>query len=75
MSVEKCPKCSNYSVIETPMGRILKESFGSSLHIANEYRYDCLHKGCGYKSEFIREYTELGKRLLLPWWKKMFLWS
>ena len=74
MSIEKCPKCGNYSLIKTPHSRVLKESFGSSVHIANEHSFDCLTKGCVYKTETIREYTELGKRFLLPWWKRIFSW-
>lgn len=73
MSIEKCPKCGNYSLIATPNSRIMRESFGSMIHIANEHYFDCLIKGCGYKSEIIRENTELGKKFLLPWWKRLFI--
>jgi hypothetical protein len=71
--IEKCPICNNYSLIKMPHGKIMKEHFGSMLHIADEYSFDCLSKGCGYKSETVREYTEIGKKLLLPWWKRLFV--
>lgn len=72
MSLEKCPKCGNKSLIKTPHSRIEREGIGICGHIADEYYLICLHKGCLYDSGMIRENTELGEKLLLPWYKRLF---
>ena len=73
MSLEKCPKCGNQCLIKTPHSRIERECIGICGHIADEYYFRCLHKGCLYDSGLIRENTELGELLLLlPWYKRFF---
>ncbi len=72
MEFKKCPKCKKQSLIKTPRGRIMTEKLGCMLHSANEHSFDCLAKQCNYKSEIIRVNTEIGNKLCLPWYKRIF---
>ena len=72
MGIENCPKCNKKSLIKTPHGRIMKESFSAMIHIADEYSFDCLEKKCKYTSGIFRVNTEIGDRLSLPWYKRIF---
>jgi hypothetical protein len=73
MSLEKCPKCKKESLIKTPRGRIMRESLGCMLHIADEHSFDCLDINCDYRSSIIRINNKLGDKFLLPWWKRLFI--
>lgn len=63
-----CVNDKKYTYVKQPKGRIIKNP--GNFTIANEYSIHCL--SCGYKSEIIREYTDIGKHLLLPWYKRIF---
>jgi len=87
--MEKCPKCSNPSLIKTPHSRIMTEKFGDLVNTGSEHSFDCLK--CEYTSGIIRVddhlepiSEELTKELKLkaeygrylnnlPWWKRIFL--
>lgn len=72
MGLEKCPKCSKESLIKTPHSNIMTEKLGCMLHTATEHSFDCLDKQCGYTSGIIRVNTEMGNKLSLPWYKRIF---
>ncbi|MCK9446955.1 hypothetical protein M0Q50_08915 [bacterium] len=73
MSLSKCPKCGKDSLIKSPSTRIMTEKLGSMVHTSNEYSYICLDNVCAYRSDIIREKTELGEKLSLPWYKRLFI--
>jgi len=70
--IEICPKCKHKSYIKLPPLRMMRESFGISLHIANAYRWKCHNRDCNFKSEYIVEKTEIGEWFSLPLWKRLF---
>ena len=70
--IKECPKCGKKSFIYTPAGRIMRESWGVMVHVADEYYWMCLEKKCGYKTERIRINTKAGDRFDLPWYKRIF---
>jgi len=72
MELEKCPKCGKESSIKTPRSRIMTEKLGCMLHTADEYSFDCLDKQCGYTSGIIRINKDVGDKLSLPWYKRIF---
>ncbi len=72
MTINECPKCNKTSLVKAPLGRVMRRSLGSELHVADEYKMICLSDGCGYKSDKIRINTKLGKKLSKPWWKRIF---
>lgn len=65
MSLDKCPKCGNKSLIKTPHSRIEIDGFFIRGHIADEYSFNCLFKGCEYDSGIIRKNTELGEKNII----------
>ena len=71
MSLEKCPSCGKKSLIKVPRSRVMRETFGTMIHVANEHSLDCLNKNCKYTSGQIRINTNLGKKLSLPWYKRI----
>ncbi len=72
MSLEICPKCGNKSLIKTPHGRKHRESLGIMLHVSDTHSMDCLDKKCNYTSGDIEVKNNLGKKMELPWWKRLF---
>ena len=70
--LQTCPKCGQLSYIKEPHGRIMKEQWGSSIHIADDHIMKCLNKDCKHESEVIRVYTEFGERVRKPWYKRIF---
>ena len=72
MSLEKCPQCGKESFIKVPMGRVMRESLGVLLHIANDYSWRCLDSKCGHKTERERINTKAGDYFDLPWHKRIF---
>jgi hypothetical protein len=68
----KCPKCGKDSLIKKPRARIMSEKFGCMVHTADEHVLDCLGNQCGYVSDVIHIKTEIGNRLSLPWYKRIF---
>jgi len=72
MSLKICPKCGRNSVIKKPNARIMRESLGSMLHIANEYSLDCLKSDCNYTTGTIRVNTKLGDYFELSPLKRLF---
>ena len=72
MGLENCPKCGKPSLIKTRHSVIMNEKFNSGVHIASEHSFDCLDKDCKYTSGIIRTNTEMGNKLSLPWYKRIF---
>lgn len=72
MPLKKCPTCGRNSVIRVPGARIMRESLGCMLDVANEHSFDCVHPGCNYTTETIRENTEMGNYFKLPFLKRFF---
>lgn len=72
MSLGKCPMCGKDSIIKTPSTRIMTDKLCSMVHTSNEYSYVCLNNICGYRSDIIRENTEIGDELSIPWYKRLF---
>ena len=70
--LEQCPICGKLSYIKTPHSRIMTEKYGSMIHTANEYSFDCLNKECKHTSGIIKQNTERGNKLMLPWYKLIF---
>ena len=64
MGLKPCPKCGEQSYIKTPMGRVMRESLGSMIHVADEEYWKCLQ--CGHKSERVRVNTDAGDHFDLP---------
>ena len=70
MALKKCPECGKHSFIYTPMGRVMRESWGILLHVADEYYYMCLQ--CGHETERVRVNNKRGDYFDLPWYKRIF---
>lgn len=66
MGLEKCPSCGKESLIKVPRSRVMRETFGTMIHVANEHSLDCLNKNCKYTSGQIRVNTNIGKNYLYP---------
>ena len=69
----KCPKCNQNSFIKTPGIRIMRESFGSSIHIANSYTFICYNKECNHSGK-VKVNTKMGDYFEKPWYKRIFSW-
>lgn len=72
MALDICPKCGKKSLIKTPRSKIMTEKLGSMLHTADEHSFDCLNKECGYTTGTIQVKTDIGNKLSLPWYKRIF---
>ena len=68
----KCPKCGLNSITEIPGARIMRNGGVDGFTIGRIYHYGCLNPRCAYREEDITEYNEYGKRLQLPWYKRIF---
>ena len=72
MDLEKCPKCGKNSFMKVPMGRVMRESLGCMIHVADEYYWRCLDGNCGHKKERECINTKAGDHFALPWYKRIF---
>jgi predicted nucleic-acid-binding Zn-ribbon protein len=70
MALEKCPKCGENAFIKTPAARIMRESLGCMIHVANQYYWECLQ--CKYRKERVSVNTKMGDHFDLPWYKRIF---
>lgn len=69
---EKCPKCGQDSLTKRPESKIMRDSWGSEVNIANTYSIICMNPNCKHIVETIRENTEFGNKLEKPWYKRLF---
>ena len=72
MALEKCPKCGKNSFIKTPVARMMRDSWGSIIHVADVHYWQCLDKKCKHKTEKIRVNTKMGDHFEKPWYKRIF---